>query len=52
MSFSPWHSLAAHRPLGAVMRVRRTVYEAAAAMRAERNGRIIKEPRSIDEVLC
>jgi hypothetical protein len=50
MSFSPWHALASHRPLGAVMRVRRTVYEAAAQLRAERNGRIIKEPRSMAEV--
>lgn len=26
-SFNPWHSLAAHRPLGGMNRVRRTIYE-------------------------
>lgn len=50
MSFSPWHGLAAHRPLGAVMRVRKRVYELAARQRAERNGRRVDEPRSGDEL--
>jgi len=27
-SFNPWHSLAAHRPLGAMNRVRRAIYDA------------------------
>ena len=27
-SFNPWHSLAAHRPLGSMNRVRRAIYEA------------------------
>jgi hypothetical protein len=46
MAFSPWHALAAHRPLGAIMRVRKSVYEAAARFRATHNNGIIKEPRS------
>jgi hypothetical protein len=50
MSFSPWHALAAHRPLGAVMRVRKQVYEAARRFRAEHNQVAIGEPRSIDEL--
>jgi hypothetical protein len=50
MSFSPWHSLAAHRPLGAVMRVRKQVYEAAARFRAEHNQVSIREPRSVEEI--
>jgi len=50
MSFSPWHGLAAHRPLGAVMRVRKRVYELAARQRAERNGQRVNEPRSGDEL--
>jgi hypothetical protein len=50
MSFSPWHALAAHRPLGAVMRVRKQVYEAAARFRAEHNQAAIREPRSIEEI--
>jgi hypothetical protein len=44
MSFSPWHCLAAHRPLGSIMRLRRRVYEASAAFRAEHAGRPIEEP--------
>jgi hypothetical protein len=44
MSFTPWHGLAAHRPLGGIMRVRKAVYEEAKKFRAERNGRVIQEP--------
>lgn len=33
MRFSPWHALAAHRPLGSMNRARRPVYEALAAFR-------------------
>lgn len=45
MLFSPWHGLAAHRPLGGIMRVRKAVYEMGKKFRAEKNGRIIEEPR-------
>jgi hypothetical protein len=45
MSFSPWHGLAAHRPLGGIMRARRQVYEMAKRFRAEKNGLVIEEPR-------
>lgn len=45
MSFAPWHGLAAHRPLGGIMRARKAVYEMAKRFRAERNGRVIEEPR-------
>lgn len=38
MSFSPWHGLAAHRPLGGMMRVRRQAYEESAAYRGAFNG--------------
>jgi catalase len=50
LSFTPWHALAAHRPLGGIMRSRLKAYEEAAKFRAQRNGRIIREPKSIDEV--
>jgi hypothetical protein len=46
MSFSPWHALAAHRPLGAIMRVRKAVYEAAVKFRADHNHVQITEPKS------
>jgi hypothetical protein len=37
LSFSPWHGLSEHRPLGGVNRVRRVVYETIAAERRELN---------------
>jgi hypothetical protein len=46
LSFNPWHALAAHRPLGGIMRVRRRVYATTAALRAQRNGQPLKEPAS------
>jgi hypothetical protein len=46
MAFNPWHALAAHRPLGAVMRVRKQAYAVTSRLRAERNGRLFAEPRS------
>ncbi|QKZ13990.1 catalase family protein [Spirosoma sp. KUDC1026] len=33
MSFSPWHGLAAHRPLGVIQRARRASYQASADFR-------------------
>ena len=48
MSFSPWHGLAAHRPLGSIMRLRKSAYEASAGFRAQHSGRTITEPRSVE----
>ena len=45
MSFTPWHGLAAHRPLGGVMRVRQPVYAAIATLRGRLNGCPMHEPR-------
>jgi Catalase len=50
MSFSVWHALAAHRPLGAMNRVRKSVYAAAARFRAEHNHVVLAEPKSIDDL--
>lgn len=47
MSFGPWHALAAHRPLGSVMRVRKIAYETMAKFRSEKNGAKITEPRTL-----
>jgi hypothetical protein len=47
MSFSAWHGLAEHRPLGGIMRARKAAYERARLFRAERNGRVIQEPREM-----
>jgi hypothetical protein len=47
MSFSPWHGLAAHRPLGGIMRARKAAYEMGRMFRAEKNGSAIREPREM-----
>ncbi len=44
LAFNPWTGLAAHRPLGSIMRARRPSYAAARAYRAEGNGVAIDEP--------
>ncbi len=50
LSFTPWHALAAHQPLGGVMRSRLKAYEEAAEYRAQRNERPRTEPKSVDEI--
>ena len=50
LAFSPWHGLAAHRPLGSVMRVRKAVYEASGQFRASRNGCPLHEPQHADDL--
>jgi hypothetical protein len=37
-SFSPWHGLEAHRPLGAINRIRKAIYDASAQFRLSQNG--------------
>ena len=49
-AFSPWHGLAAHRPLGSIMRVRKLAYEAGAHFRAAHNNASIVEPRTGNDV--
>ena len=39
LRFSPWHALAAHRPLGEINAVRRVVYPASQALRAASSGK-------------
>lgn len=50
MSFAPSHSLAAHRPLGAIMRARLAVYPALADLRRSENGKPMVEPASVARV--
>jgi hypothetical protein len=45
-SFSPWHGIEDHRPLGSVMRARKAAYEASALFRSAHNTQPIQEPRS------
>ena len=47
-SFSPWNGIAAHRPLGGIMRARKPTYEDSAQYRGKLNGCPIHEPRSAE----
>ncbi|WP_426955790.1 catalase family protein [Muricoccus radiodurans] len=46
MSFSPWHGLAAHRPLGSINRARKPAYEMSSRFRAQHSGCPMHEPRA------
>ncbi len=50
MSFRPAHSLAAHRPLGGVMRARLQVYQALSDFRHRENGVAAVNTASIEEI--
>ena len=44
LSYTPWHALPAHRPLGGINRVRKKVYENISALRHRVNGVTRSEP--------
>lgn len=44
LSFTPWHSLPEHRPLGSINRARKEIYRALSKFRHELNGISRKEP--------
>jgi hypothetical protein len=50
LSFSPWHGLAAHRPLGGVNRARKEPYEMSAGFRGRFNGCPMHEPAALAEL--
>jgi hypothetical protein len=50
LSFTPWHCLAAHRPLGSIMRLRKRVYDASSAGRHQRTHQPRTEPRDLGEI--
>jgi len=50
LSFNPWHGLAAHRPLGSIMRVRRKAYESSSEFRHAKNGAPRVEPKDIGDL--
>ena len=50
LAFNPWHGVAAHRPLGDVMRVRKGAYEAAQRFRAAKNQVGLSEPKTIVDI--
>ena len=49
LSFTPWHSLPEHRPIGGVNRIRRAVYERASTLRHTENNVPRREPASWDD---
>ena len=46
LSFTPWHALPEHRPLGGMNRGRRVVYNALSKFRHDRNNEPVIEPES------
>lgn len=44
LAFNPWIGLAAHRPLGSIMRARKPTYAAAREYRGQANGIRREEP--------
>ncbi len=50
LSFTPWHALEAHRPLGGIMRSRLKAYSEAMKYRAQRNARAYVEPESLKAI--
>ena len=50
LSFSPWHGVAAHQPLGGVNRARKDPYKFSADYRGKFNGCPIHEPRALAEL--
>ncbi|GAB3702751.1 catalase family protein [Spirosoma flavus] len=50
LSFSPAHSLEAHRPLGSIMRARLRAYPELSRVRRSGNNQPLEEPTSIEQV--
>ena len=50
LSFDPYHCLAAHQPLGNIMRARKKTYEMSRQFRRDHNGRKIEEPTTIQQL--
>ena len=48
--FSPWHGLAAHRPLGSINRARRETYDFSAQYRSETNGCPMHQIRRLEDL--
>lgn len=44
LSYTPWHALPVHRPLGGINRMRKVVYETISKLRHSLNGAARKEP--------
>lgn len=52
MSYTPWHALPEHKPLGAVNRIRKVVYERISTFRHQGNKAANPEPPTFDLDQC
>lgn len=50
MKLNVWYGLEAHRPLGSVNRLRKSLYQASVKKREELNARKVKLVKSVDEI--
>ncbi|MGQ2965504.1 catalase family protein [Methylophilus sp.] len=50
LAFSPWNGIAAHRPLGSVMRARKLTYQHSSSFRRQMNGCPMHEPQSTQQL--
>lgn len=50
LSFSPWHGLASHQPLGGVNRARRDTYEYSAGYRSDFNGCPMHQVKQLEDL--
>ncbi|WP_337177240.1 catalase family protein [Paludisphaera sp.] len=48
LSYTPWHGIEEHRPIGGINRVRKDIYQAGSAFRHDANGAPRKEPTVAD----
>lgn len=48
LSYTPWHALPEHRPLGGINRARKTVYETIQRVRHGLNGAKMQEPTGLE----
>jgi hypothetical protein len=45
LSFTPWHALPEHKPLGVTNRLRKIIYQHISGLRHQMNGTTPQEPR-------
>ncbi|TXB69397.1 catalase family protein [Paracoccus aurantiacus] len=50
LAFNPWNGVAAHRPLGSIMRVRKAAYESSSAQRHRLNDLPRQEPQKLADL--
>ena len=48
LSFTPWHALPEHRPLGGINRARRVIYDLISIFRHKENNQLRREPVDFD----